>query len=824
MVVTRRAPAAPASRTNSSQAIPPASSSKSKASGHIPNVPDQSSPLANGKTRGDLHTETRNESSRDADENRSKKNKGKGKFKKGGKKRKDGFAALADVLMRYLLLSFTIYSVSVCPHDAELKSPVCRGLSEYRRLILEPYLFPAVYKAFSHPSISPYVDRARPYAEQAVAIATPVVLRTQYEWDHRVVPQWNKVIVPQYRKYVVPQFHKYVIPQLDRVNAAVQPYRTAVAEKYESTLGPHVHFVVSSVNRYQRTAQPYILLAADKTYSGYQTARPYLRPIIKQVKQALRKLLIFLRAQRRQFVDPHVARIWERVKELSRGDGTTVTGPPSPVHSTSPVPGPTFSTAVQQSSVTQSEVKPVTSSTRAAASSSILLSSVAQTSVSTPTLEVSSSTSVEDVSSSQVASTTSSSSTSTSTESTSSPQSSPASSASSVEPIPSANITPSPSAADDIDLEAFYADLGLDDEPPVPVPVEESPVETPPPTEEELEERRLQELAKTAAKRKDITDRHTKWEEKLDMAIKEKKKSLRKALVAMRKAAVQELEENAEVQSTIDQLVEEAEKFLKGAEAYLANLKKEPRTADEKNALWTKVLAKIDEKFVARLRGTEDVVNGWYKAHLEKEVEEVQLVSAEVLAISDKAQADLGYDYIWLADVTYHDWERYHDLARKSSNFTDLANSIQNGTHPSPPIDPVSTAISELEAEVQDVIAGFETRFRRIKRNGFKAFGAPGDPADNEGEQDAEAPEVSILPIADEPHPAAPASEQELPVIGRGKREVEEAFARAEALVGEEHAQEVASGVAGEVKAEASSGLATSTASAPVVLPSHVEL
>ena len=30
--------------------------------------------------------------------------------------------------------------------------------------------------------------------------------------------------------------------------------------------------------------------------------------------------------------------------------------------------------------------------------------------------------------------------------------------------------------------------------------------------------------------------------------------------------------------------------------------------------------------------------------------------------MADQAQADVGYDYIWLADVTYHDWQRYHAL------------------------------------------------------------------------------------------------------------------------------------------------------------------
>jgi hypothetical protein len=32
--------------------------------------------------------------------------------------------------------------------------------------------------------------------------------------------------------------------------------------------------------------------------------------------------------------------------------------------------------------------------------------------------------------------------------------------------------------------------------------------------------------------------------------------------------------------------------------------------------------------------------------------------------IAETAQADLGHGYIWLDDVTYLDWQRYHDLTR----------------------------------------------------------------------------------------------------------------------------------------------------------------
>ena len=43
--------------------------------------------------------------------------------------------------------------------------------------------------------------------------------------------------------------------------------------------------------------------------------------------------------------------------------------------------------------------------------------------------------------------------------------------------------------------------------------------------------------------------------------------------------------------------------------------------------------------------------------------------AAEVKLLADKAQADIGLDYAWLDDVTYDDWQKYHDLMRSTFPF-----------------------------------------------------------------------------------------------------------------------------------------------------------
>lgn len=165
---------------------------------------------------------------------------------------------------------------------------------------------------------------------------------------------------------------------------------------------------------------------------------------------------------------------------------------------------------------------------------------------------------------------------------------------------------------------------------------------------------------------------------------------------------------------------------------------------------------------------------------------------------------------------------------KESDNFTELANSIQNGSHLSPPIDPVPNALHDLQLELQDVIAGFETRFRRIKRIGSKAFDSlPGDTMDEEetdqGSESDQSPEVSILPIPEnEFNPATPILGSEFPMVGRGKAEVEEALARAEADVDREHSREV--GHSTDDETDGARPLVTQTVVPPSVSALHAEL
>lgn len=105
----------------------------------------------------------------------------------------------------------------------------------------------------------------------------------------------------------------------------------------------------------------------------------------------------------------------------------------------------------------------------------------------------------------------------------------------------------------------------------------------------------------------------------------------------------------------------------------------------------------------------------------------------------------------------------------------------QNGSDPEAPANPIISALEDLQNEVQDVVVGFETRMRRIKRNGERAFSATPDGVVARDPHDSSPDEtVSILPIEEEQHAVDGESPAVPPVVlGRSKEEVAAALDRA---------------------------------------------
>ncbi|KAG2346832.1 hypothetical protein BDR05DRAFT_959001 [Suillus weaverae] len=840
MVVTRRTPVVPAppvSRTPSSQGQP--RSSRASAIQDASALPHVSSPLASEDAHtAAIITEASNNFEEYNDKDEHKKLKKKDKLKKSGKKkkRKSTIQSLLDFLTKLLVLVVTVYVFAVCPREAHLQSPVCRGLSEYKRIVLDPYVIPPIQAALAHPSIAPYVDRV-------TEIASPIIFRTQAEWTRRiapqwekrvvpvwinrvvpvftthVVPQWEKRVVPQWQKHVVPQYDKHIAPRLSKLEpyvARAESYIKQAEAMYMTRIAPHVRTATYNLQRWQQKARPYILLAIQKTQDTYYAAKPHAVPLAKRIVAEVQHALLFLREQRRIFVDPHVAKLWEKVKELSRGSPATSASTFAPSDTTDfPSPEPVISEQLELESTyapiipTSAGQPPVETDPprgkATEASVGTLLNEDAMTVLET---EVPAAFDAVPIAffTSQPASASSSHSPSNSvptlvptTQSASFVLSESAPATSSivsavVDGLSSSITSPAPTTSaasssvpahisdnDEIDISAFYAELGLDEPLTTSQPYEQVPL-NPPESEEERTERLRLKAEETARKRADIEARHSKWEAELQSQMETSSSMLKGRLGAIRSAAAAELAKDPEIRDAIETLVADAEKYIKGAEIYLRNLKAESRKNDEKMPLWERVVKKVGTKFSERLGVVEAVVSTWYGVILDQELREVYAVTVEVREIAEKAQVDLGLDYAWLDEVTYSDWQRYHSLIDSSEKFAQEANSIQNGTHENLIMDnPITPILEDLESEVQDVVIGFETRMRRIKRDGERAFNSIQKDEEKGTATDLErdvGPEVSILPIPEEG--AGKYAYVPPVVIGRSKEEVLEALGKVE--------------------------------------------
>jgi hypothetical protein len=528
----------------------------------------------------------------------------------------------------------------------------------------------------------------KPHVDTAIRISKPIVLRTRVEWNSRIVPQWKKRVLPQWNAHVAPQLH--------RVDQIFEPYRTRVMQqfsRYSNRIAPHVWTANTKFQRWRRQVQPYVIFAATKTHDGYQAAKPYAKPLWNHIKAGTKQLLLFVRQQRVLFVDPHVARIWEKVKELSSGkpraSGTVrdeyatpmATNATIAVTEEDAVPPPASSVVL---SVAKSFAS-VTASSTSTTSPSIASETSTPAGTGSSTAPTGSFTDSDDgfAPASSLLESTSPKTVSFSV----TPSPSPSDKVITPPDITDPSLTtnkpaPTPLEEADVDLDEFARELGLDDDTVTATEVDET---VPPPVETESEEekaekRRLKKI-ETAAKRAEIVGRHSKWEADLQDLVKTKKKSLRKALVAIRKPAAVQLKESKEVRTAVDGLVADSGKHLKGAEAYLKTLNLERKESASKIAIWDKLISKVDAKFRSRLKEIDDMVNGWYTLVLNQEAQEVcfsqlmvtrflnayfqvQRAAADVKNFAGDAQSDLGMDYAWLGDVTYEDWQRYHDLMR----------------------------------------------------------------------------------------------------------------------------------------------------------------
>ncbi|KAL0066094.1 hypothetical protein AAF712_006925 [Marasmius tenuissimus] len=390
----------------------------------------------------------------------------------------------------------------------------------------------------------------------------------------------------------------------------------------------------------------------------------------------------------------------------------------------------------------------------------------------------------------------------------------------------------------DDELDSFLSDLGLDDGAQQAVGQEQEQVQAPQQEEEESPEARALRIQE---KRENLTGRHSTWESKVAKLMDESEKEVRDFLDAVRgiaaavvagkgpdSALVAVVDSKVDIKALtdidgvrinkmLDALEKEGERLLSGVEGWV---KREStidasKTSDEekkkKLAKLEQLVNKVKDRFQEKVADMQQKVHQWFRSVKDIEANECLRLNREVKGLTDRAQSDIGMDYAWLEDVTYEDWQRYHDLMRAAEHFDKNIRYIQNPTqneHPGalpaaftglvgtyksnletkrPPVnaegevqdmDPLLFALDSLGQELDLMVLGWDWRAKEIENKGKEAVQGP------EPEPEVVAPEtkveeeepVKILPISPPPVKEKLEGTAQVPFIGKSKEQVEQAF------------------------------------------------
>lgn len=154
------------------------------------------------------------------------------------------------------------------------------------------------------------------------------------------------------------------------------------------------------------------------------------------------------------------------------------------------------------------------------------------------------------------------------------------------------------------------------------------PVETPVPqnpkplTEEEIAERKRLLAIETREKRIEITGRHTQWEVRLEERGKEILAEVLEQVNKLRAHVSSDVGNNEAISKLITGYENEANKAIKGVEAFFEKRIKIGKKVEESVVkTWEGILKKVGKKFDDKKREVEKEMQEYYNAYLEEEAE-----------------------------------------------------------------------------------------------------------------------------------------------------------------------------------------------------------
>lgn len=470
-------------------------------------------------------------------------------------------------------------------------------------------MVPARYIA-AHPKVAPYVDAARPHVENAIRVSRPVLQKTSDIVVDVVLPRWH-IFRQKATPYIQPYTHRLHV----EYEARAQPY-VLRAQVYFRRVQPYVNTGIARSKNAYRIIAPRVKYLIKLASAQWKTVKPHLLPLWAQAEKLPEWLLIHvggpLLELKGQYVDTQIGKIWAKIEEL--GGETS--------HSVKAVVSSASITSTAQ--ITSSTVAPTVESVVSS------VSSVAAAAV-TPTSTIS-----------EVLTEVSASITSPS--------------------VAEASATASETLELDpngfVDLEEFLASLVAEDEETIPISttlvVEESQqTQTP---EDAAEAARIrQEIM--AEKRVDIETRHTDWEAKVDQLGKHGLANLVTSITAVREKAVGEINSpEGWIREQVTQLEKDADKALKGTEAYARKLMSGQSGGAEKVGIFEAVADKVEARYTDAAKALSDKIAQWWVTIREEVEAEAERFATPISNLAAEAQNDLGMDYAWLDDVTANDW------------------------------------------------------------------------------------------------------------------------------------------------------------------------
>ncbi|KAG6840207.1 hypothetical protein C0991_008180 [Blastosporella zonata] len=233
-------------------------------------------------------------------------------------------------LLLLALSAFVVYTVAFCHDDLPQKSPVCKAFDSYRTHIIDPYIKPPIERLIHHSE--PYIDPLKPYASATTAYARARVIprasalldTSLAHYDAQVAPRlhwlvvdrfWNGITKPLYFDNLHPYLERHTRPHRIFYHKVIVPGARKVVSRTHSTyirVLPHAqHYLVNAqanAGRIYETVRPHVLRV-------YQRVRPHAVVLLNQAQLQLLCLTKKAGDMRREFVDPHLRKILDKVGE-----------------------------------------------------------------------------------------------------------------------------------------------------------------------------------------------------------------------------------------------------------------------------------------------------------------------------------------------------------------------------------------------------------------------------------------------------------------------------------------------------------------------------